>query len=147
MALGINGLVRLTEAASVKIFGERMVINMRLITNNRVKRGENWVEEPVSIDATHWVHKNSKLAEFLGKGQQVYVAGHLEQQTWEKEGIKHYKLAAVLDAVELAGGKPAGTATATANTNAKAETPASNSASASSQKEPVVDINEDEIPF
>lgn len=147
MALGINGLVRLTEAASVKIFGERMVINMRLITNNRVKRGENWVEEPVSIDATHWVHKNSKLAEFLGKGQQVYVAGHLEQQTWEKEGVKHYKLAAILDAVELAGGKPAGTATATATANAKAETPASNSASASSQKEPVVDVDEDEIPF
>lgn len=142
MALGINGLVRLTEAATTKVFGERMVINMRLITNNRVKRGENWVEEPVSIDATHWVHKNSKLAEFLGKGQQVYVAGHLEQQTWEKEGVRNYKLAAILDAVELAGGKPAGTATATANTNAKAETP-----SASSKKEPVVDVNEDEIPF
>lgn len=141
MALGINGLVRLTEAATTKVFGERMVINVRLITNNRVKRGEQWVEEPVSIDGTHWVHKNSKLAEFLGKGQQVYVSGHLEQQTWEKEGVKHYKLAAILDAVELAGGKPAGTANA--NANAKAETPASNSAS----KEPVVDINEDEIPF
>lgn len=138
MALGINGLVRLTEAATTKVFGERMVINVRLITNNRVKRGEQWVEEPVSIDGTHWAHKNSKLAEFLGKGQQVYVSGHLEQQTWEKEGIKHYKLVAVLDTIELAGGKLA---------NSGSEAPATSGNSAPKAETPKIEINEDEIPF
>lgn len=138
MAISINGLVRLTEGATEKIFGERKVINMRIISNNRVKRGDNWVEEPVSIDATHWVHKNSKLNEFLGKGAQVYVSGHLEQQSWEKEGVKHYKLAAVLDNVELAGGKPA---------NSGSEAPATSGNSAPKAETPKVEINEDEIPF
>lgn len=144
--LGINGLVRLVEAATVKEFGERKVINMRVICSNRVKRGENWVDEPVSIDAHYWVHKNSTLDNFLKKGQQVYVNGHLAQETWEKEGKNFYKLVAELSTVELAGSKEdnAGTSGAS-NTAAKKETkePAPQEPSGGG----AANEDDDEIPF
>ena len=146
----IQGLVRLTRDAEGKVFNDRMVINISVADSNRVKRNGNWVDESMFIDADYWVAATSTLISYLKKGQQVYVDGVIHQESWEKEGTRHYKHKIVLDELRLAGSKsdaaggssaPAGGSGAAAP---KASTaPASNPTPANI---PEVDID-DEIPF
>lgn len=143
----ITGLVRLTRDAEGKIFGERMVINMSVADSNRVKRNGNWVDESMFIDAVHWVSSTSKVLNYLKKGQQVYVDGIIHQESWEKDGVKHYRHNIVVDELRLAGSKADGASSAPAGGSGaapKASTaPASNPTPANI---PEVDID-DEIPF
>lgn len=50
-----------------------------------------------------------KLAEicqqYLKKGAQVYIEGRLDYQTWEKDGVKHYKTVIVADQMKMLGSK------------------------------------------
>ncbi len=146
----ITGLVRLTKDAEGKVFGERMVINMSVADSNRVKRNGNWIDESMFIDADYWVAATSTVISYLKKGQQVYVDGVIHQESWEKEGTRHYKHKIVLDELRLAGSKsdaaggssaPAGGSGAAASKAGSA--PASNPTPGSI---PEVDID-DEIPF
>ncbi len=146
----ITGLVRLTKDAEGKVFGERMVINMSVADSNRVKRNGNWIDESMFIDADYWVAATSTVISYLKKGQQVYVDGVIHQESWEKEGVKHYRHKIVVDELRLAGSKsdaaggssaPAGGSGAAASKAGSA--PASNPTPANI---PEVDID-DEIPF
>lgn len=145
----INGLVRLTRDAEGKIFGERMVINMSVADSNRVKKNGNWIDESMFIDADYWVAATSTVLNYLKKGQQVYIDGIIHQESWEKEGVKHYRHKIVVDELRLAGSKadgassaPAG-GTGTAAASKASAAPASNPTPANI---PEVDID-DEIPF
>ena len=146
----IQGLVRLTRDAEGKVFNDRMVINISVADSNRVKRNGNWVDESMFIDADYWVAATSTVMSYLKKGQQVYVDGVIHQESWEKEGTRHYKHKIVLDELRLAGSKsdaaggssaPAGGSGAAASKAGSA--PASNPTPANI---PEVDID-DEIPF
>lgn len=139
MAFRITGLGRVAANAEVRVFGERKVINVTVISNRRTKKGNDWVEEATSLPVQHWVHVNSKLEDFLQKGQQVMVAGVLATESWEKEGIKHYKNVLIADEIEL-GARPSGN-----SDSAPASKPAS-AAKPASKPAPQVDID-DEIPF
>lgn len=143
----IQGLVRLSKDAEGKVFGERMVINMSVADSNRVKRNGNWVDESMFIDADYWVAATSTVINYLKKGQQVYVDGIIHQESWEKDGTKHYRHKIVVDELRLAGSKSEGSAPAGGSGAAaapKASTaPASNPTPANI---PEVDID-DEIPF
>ena len=147
----ITGLVRLTRDAEGKTFGERMVINMSVADSNRVKKNGNWIDESMFIDADYWVAATSTVMNYLKKGQQVYVDGVIHQESWEKEGVKHYRHKIVVDELRLAGSKsdaaggssaPAG-GTGTAAASKASAAPASNPTPANI---PEVDID-DEIPF
>lgn len=135
----VNVLGRLVAGAEAKVFGERAVLNFTVISSRRVKKGDEWVEEPTSLPVSHWVHKNSKLVDFLQKGQQVYISGVLGTDVWEKEGVKNYKIHLVAEELELAG-KAGGNSEAPASKPASAAKPASKPA-------PQVDVDDDEIPF
>lgn len=142
----ITGLVRLTRDAEGKVFGERMVINMSVADSNRVKRNGNWIDESMFIDADYWVAATSTVISYLKKGQQVYVDGVIHQESWEKEGVKHYRHKIVVDELRLAGSKESGSSAPAGGSGAapKASTaPASNPTPANI---PEVDID-DEIPF
>ncbi len=138
MAFKINVLGRLVAGAEAKVFGERAVLNFTVISSRRVKKGDEWVEEPTSLPVSHWVHKNSKLIDYLQKGQQVYISGVLGTDVWEKEGVKNYRIHLVAEELELAG-KAGG------NSATPAEKPAATKAE--KQPAPQVDIDDDEIPF
>lgn len=143
----ITGLVRLTKDAEGKVFGERMVINMSVADSNRVKRNGNWIDESMFIDADYWVAATSTVISYLKKGQQVYVDGVIHQESWEKEGVKHYRHKIVVDELRLAGSKESGSSAPAGGSGAAASkagsAPASNPTPGSI---PEVDID-DEIPF
>lgn len=143
----ITGLVRLTRDAEGKVFGERMVINMSVADSNRVKKNGNWIDESMFIDADYWVAATSTVMNYLKKGQQVYVDGVIHQESWEKEGVKHYRHKIVVDELRLAGSKESGSSAPAGGSGAAAakagSAPASNPTPANI---PEVDID-DEIPF
>lgn len=46
------------------------------------------------------------MRNFLGKGKQVAIEGHLHQDRWDgKDGSKHSRVFIVADKVQLLGGK------------------------------------------
>lgn len=145
----IQGLVRLSKDAEGKIFGERMVINMSVADSNRVKRNGNWIDESMFIDADYWVAATSTVINYLKKGQQVYIDGIIHQESWEKDGVKHYRHKIVVDELRLAGSKSEGGSSAPAGGSGAAAAPKASAAPASNPTPsniPEVDID-DEIPF
>ena len=100
------------------------------------------------IDADYWVAATSTVISYLKKGQQVYVDGVIHQESWEKEGVKHYRHKIVVDELRLAGSKESGSS-APAGGSGAAAAPKASTAPASNPTPaniPEVDID-DEIPF
>ncbi|WP_067618245.1 single-stranded DNA-binding protein [Dissulfuribacter thermophilus] len=76
--LGADPEIRYTQAGTP-------VASFRIATNNRIKRGEEWVEEPEWHRIVAW----NKLAEiceqYLKKGMLVYIEGQLRTRAWEDQ--------------------------------------------------------------
>ncbi|SVC00008.1 uncharacterized protein METZ01_LOCUS252862 [marine metagenome] len=82
------------------------VADVGLAVNDRVKRGDEWVEEVSFIDLTLWARQAENAAEYLSKGSSILVEGRLKQETWEdKEGGKRSKLKVIVDQFKFIGGK------------------------------------------
>lgn len=47
-------------------------------------------------------------AEYLRKGQQVYIEGSLRTSSYEKEGQKHYSTDIIANEMQMLGGRPSG---------------------------------------
>lgn len=83
----------------------KAVTDITLAINERVKRGEEWVEEPVFVDVTLF-HRTAEVAsQYLSKGSSALIAGKLRLDQWEtKDGEKRSKLKVVCDRLQLLGG-------------------------------------------
>lgn len=82
-------------------------------------------------------------AKYLKKGASAYVEGRLQTQSWEKDGVKHYRTEIVADRVQFGprtGGPSAGSTTPTAEAG-KAPS------AASAPEYPEEEINPEDIPF
>lgn len=71
--------------------------------NDRIKKGDQWVEETVFFDIEVW----QKAAEFLvknaRKGTNVDIEGRMRVDQWEKDGKKYSKLVLTATHVQIAG--------------------------------------------
>ncbi len=85
--------------------GGKAVLSMRLAVNERVKRGEEWVDEPSFLDAVVFGGVAEALARDLGKGSGVAVCGRIKQRSWEgQDGQRRSRVEIVADdVVRLAG--------------------------------------------
>ena len=114
---------RLTRDPEVRTFSSGgKVANFGFAVNNRRKNPESsqWEDEPVFIDVTAWSRAEGggrQLADlveqYLRKGQQVFLEGHLQLDQWTgPDGQKRSKLKVVLDNLQFlepradAGGDP-----------------------------------------
>ena len=52
-----------------------------------------------------WDKQAENCAKFLGKGSKVLVEGSLKQESWEKDGQKHYRVKINAHRVEFIGAK------------------------------------------
>lgn len=140
--LKVSGTARLGKDCEVKEFGESLLITTRIISSTHEKRNGEWGDFPVGLDATIWVRKTSKLSTMLKKGQLVEVHGNLAQETWGEGENKQYKLLIKCEDNGLIpiGGKPASTTNDTSSTPDTKATP-------KAEKAPVIEVDEDEIPF
>jgi single-strand DNA-binding protein len=84
------------------------VSDIGLAVNDRIKRGDQWVDEVTFVDITLWGRTAEIANEYLSKGSPVLVEGRLKLDRWEKDGQKHSKLKVVGDKLQMLGSKGEG---------------------------------------
>jgi len=81
------------------------VSDITLAVNDRFKRNDQWVEEPVFVDITLWGRTAEVANEYLSKGSPVLIEGRLKLDRWEKDGQKHSKLKVTGEKMQMLGTK------------------------------------------
>lgn len=84
------------------------VSDIGLAVNDRVKRGDQWVDEATFVDITLWGRTAEIANEYLSKGAPVLIEGRLKLDRWEKDGQKHSKLKVIGERLQMLGGKEGG---------------------------------------
>jgi single-strand DNA-binding protein len=84
------------------------VSEIGLAVNDRVKKGDQWVEETTFVDVTLWARTAEIANEYLSKGSSVLIEGRLKLDRWEKEGQKHSKLRVVGERLQMLGSRGGG---------------------------------------
>lgn len=84
------------------------VSEIGLAVNDRVKKGDQWVDETTFVDVTLWARTAEVANQYLGKGSSVLIEGRLKLDMWEKDGQKRSKLRVVADKMQMLGGKGEG---------------------------------------
>jgi single-strand DNA-binding protein len=79
------------------------VCDLGLAINERVKRGDDYVDEPVFVDCTCFGRTAEVAGEYLSKGAPVLIAGRLKYEQWEKDGQKRSKLKVVAEKLQMLG--------------------------------------------
>lgn len=73
--------------------GGTAVLEFRLAVNERVKRGEEWVDSPSFVTCVVYGGMAEYLGRTLAKGQAVAVAGKLRESRWQtKDGGKRSRV-------------------------------------------------------
>ncbi len=89
--------------------GGAAVATFSLATTEGYKDKEgNWQERPEWHRLVVWNKQAEVAAEYLKKGQQIFVEGRLQTRTWEKDGQKHYTTEIVVQNFQMLGRKGEG---------------------------------------
>ena len=85
------------------------VTTLRIAVNDRVKRGEEWVDAAYYFDVTVWGRQAENCAQYLAKGRPVGVQGRLEWREWDaQDGTKRQAVEVVADNVQFLGSRDGG---------------------------------------
>jgi len=137
------------------------VAKMRMAVNNRVKNQQTgqWEDQPVWLDVKAFNRETGrKLADlceqYLDKGHQLYVEGHLVQEEWtdKESGQQRSKLVVIMEDLQFLEPKADGAGRASGQAPAAKPAPARAAAapSAAEYEEPDLPAsgdNDSEIPF
>lgn len=83
-------------------------LNLSIAVNRSVKKNGAWTDSVSYFDVTVWGKTAENIKAYLHKGKQIAVDGYLDQQRWEKDGIKYSKVVIIADSVQLLGGSENG---------------------------------------
>ena len=83
-------------------------LNFSIAVNRSEKRGGEWADKVSFFDVTVWGKTAENIRPYLHKGKQIAVDGYLDQQRWEKDGVKYSKVVIIADNVQLLGGNENG---------------------------------------
>ena len=73
-----------------------------IAVNERVKRGDEWVDQPNFFEIVMFGKRAESLSRILRKGMKIALVGRLHYQSWEnKEGQKRSKVEVIAEEVEL----------------------------------------------
>jgi len=84
------------------------VSDVGLAVNDRVKKGDQWVDETTFVDVTLWGRTAEIANEYLSKGSPVLIEGRLKLDRWEKDGQKFSKLKVIGEKLQMLGGRGEG---------------------------------------
>ena len=103
---------RLTRDISERDFayttGGTARLNLSIAVNRSVKKNGAWTDSVSYFDVTVWGKTAENIKAYLHKGKQIAVDGFLDQQRWEKDGVKYSKVVIIADSVQLLGGNENG---------------------------------------
>jgi len=104
----------------------KAVATIGLATNERTKKDGEWVDKPEFHTVIAWEKTAEIAAEYLKKGDRVYIQGRIQTRSYEKDGQKRYVTEIVAnDLVLLSSG----------------------SGSKTSPAEPTRSVAEEDLPF
>ena len=83
-------------------------LNLSIAVNRSEKRNGAWQDKVSYFDVTVWGKTAENIKAYLHKGKQIAVDGYLDQQRWEKDGVKYSKVVIIADSVQLLGGNENG---------------------------------------
>ena len=99
---------RLTRDISERDFGYTTGgtarLNLSIAVNRSEKRGGEWADKVSFFDVTVWGKTAENIKPYMHKGKQIAIDGYLDQQRWEKDGVKYSKVVIIADNVQLLGG-------------------------------------------
>lgn len=84
--------------------GGQGLLKLRVATNERVKKGEEWIDHTEWHSVTCFGKRAEGLARILSKGSKVLVDGKLRTSSYEKDGEKRYRTEIIADDIVLGGG-------------------------------------------
>lgn len=84
------------------------VADIGLAVNERVKKGNDWVDEANFFDVTLFGKTAEIAAQYLNRGSNVLVSGRLKFEQWEKDGQKRSKVKVIADKMQMLGSKQSG---------------------------------------
>jgi single-strand DNA-binding protein len=79
--------------------------DVSLAVNDRVKKGDQYVDETTFVDITLFGRTAEVANEFLSKGSSALFEGRLKYEQWEKDGQKRSKLKVIGERLQLLGAK------------------------------------------
>lgn len=79
--------------------GGTAVTDLGIAVNDRVKKGDERVDEACFVDVTVWGKQAENVNEYLNKGSGVLVEGRLKLEEWEQDGQRRTKHKVVADKV------------------------------------------------
>ncbi len=120
------------------------VADIGLAVNDRVKKGNDWVDETTFVDVTLWARTAEVANEYLSKGSNVLIEGRLKLETWEKDGQKRSKMKVVADKMQMLGSRGGGGGGGGAQSSAP---PQQQSENYSQVSESAPSAPSDDIPF
>jgi single-strand DNA-binding protein len=113
------------------------VCSLSLATNRTYNDRDGKRQEEVQYHNVVLFGKTAEnVAKYMTKGSALYVEGRLQTQSWEKDGVKHYRTEIVGETVQF-GPKAGGAPTNDQNATAGSVVP----------DYPTEDINPEDIPF
>jgi single-strand DNA-binding protein len=83
------------------------VARVSMAVNNRIKKGDEWVDDPCFIDVTVFGKRAEWVGENLDKGNSVFVSGRLQFRSWETDGQKRSKHEVIAENITLLSGSGA----------------------------------------
>ena len=63
--------------------GGTSVTDLRVAVNDRVKKGDEWIDEATFLTVTVWGRQAELCEEYLSKGAPILVHGRLKMDQWE----------------------------------------------------------------
>mgnify|MGYP003118338675 FL=1 len=86
---------RLTRDPELKALPNgNSVTELGLAVNQRSKKGEEWVDDPIFLDVSVWGRQAENACQYLKKGSVALVEGRLTMDQWEdkQSGQKRSKI-------------------------------------------------------
>lgn len=77
------------------------VCSFSVATSERKKVGDTYEEQTEWHNVTAWRKTAENCAQYLDKGQLVYIEGKLTTQKWEKDGEKRSKTEIMIDKIDF----------------------------------------------
>jgi single-strand DNA-binding protein len=74
-----------------------------IATSHSYKVGEEWKSDTTWTNVVLW--RSERVAEYLKKGERVFLAGRLSTRSYDKDGVTKWITEVVADEVMLLGGK------------------------------------------
>jgi single-strand DNA-binding protein len=105
MAVNLNSVIlagNLTRDPELRYLPSGTPVSkLSIAVNNRVKKGEEWVDDPMFIDVNVFGSNAEYIVERTAKGSPVLVQGRLQYRTWtDQEGAKHSRHEVVAQRVQ-----------------------------------------------